>query len=47
MGFFPELGRSPGKGHSNPLQYPCMENSMEKGAWQTTVHGFTKESDTT
>ena len=47
MVFFPELGRSPGEGNSNPLQYPCMENSMERGAWQSIDHGFTKESDTT
>ena len=47
VGLIPRWGRSPGEGNSNPLQYPCMENSMEKGAWQTTVHGFTKESDTT
>ena len=34
--------RSPGEGPSNPLQYSCLENSMDRGAWQATVHGFTK-----
>ena len=37
---------SPGGGHDNPLQYPCLENSMNIGAWQATVHGVA-ESDTT
>ena len=36
------LGRSPGEGHSNPLQYSCMENSMDRGVWQATVHGVAK-----
>ena len=35
----PGLGRSPGGGHGNPLQYSCLENPMDRGAWQTTVHG--------
>ena len=35
-------GRSPGGGHSNPLQYSCLENLMDRGAWQATVHGFAK-----
>ena len=34
----PKLGRSPGGGHGNPLQYSCLENPMERGAWWTTVH---------
>ena len=38
----PELGRSPGEGNGNPLQYSCLENPMEGGAWQATVHGVTK-----
>ena len=39
-GSIPRLGRSPGGGHSNPLQCSYLENSMDKGAWQ--VHGLTK-----
>ena len=38
----PELGRSPGGGHGNPLQYFCLENPMDRGTWQATVHGATK-----
>ena len=38
----PELGRSPGEGNSNPLQYSSLENPMDRGAWQATVHGVTK-----
>jgi len=38
----PGLGRSPGRGHSNPLQYSWLENPMDKGAQPTTVHRFTK-----
>ena len=37
----PGLGRSPGEGNSNPIQYPCLENSTDRGAWQATVHGVT------
>ena len=33
---------SPGEGHGNPLQYSCLDNSMDRGAWQTTVHGVVK-----
>ena len=40
------LGRSPGGGHGNPLQYSCLENPMNKGAWQATVHKIA-ESDRT
>ena len=36
------LRRSPGEGHSNPLQYSCLENSIDGGAWQATVHGVAK-----
>ena len=45
-GSIPGLGRSPGGGHDNPLQYFCLENPMDKGAWQGTVHSVT-ESYTT
>ena len=38
----PGLGRSPGGGHGNPLQYSCLKNSMDRGARQTTVHGIPK-----
>ena len=41
------LRRSPGEGNGNPLQYSCLENSMDRGAWWATVHGVTKESDMT
>ena len=36
------LGRYPEEGNGNPLQYPCLENPMDRGAWQATVHGVTK-----
>ena len=42
----PGLRRSPGEGHENPLQYSCLENSMDRGAWRAIIHGVT-ESDTT
>ena len=38
----PGSGRSPGGGNDNPCQYSCLENSMDRGAWQATVHGITK-----
>ena len=38
----PWLGRSPGEGNGYPLQYSCLENSMDRGAWRATVHGVTK-----
>ena len=38
----PELRRSPGDWHGNPLQYSCLESSMDRGAWWATVHGVTK-----
>ena len=38
----PGSGRSPGEGNGNPLQYSCLENLTEGGAWQATVHGVTK-----
>ena len=46
MGSIPGSGRSPGGGHGNPLQYSCLENPMDRGAWQATIHGVT-ESNTT
>ena len=45
-GSIPGLGRSPGGGHGNPLQYSCLENPMDRGAWQATVCRVT-ESDRT
>ena len=41
-GLIPGLGRSPGEGNGNPLQYSCLENLMDKEAWHATVHGVTK-----
>ena len=38
----PGLGRSPGEGNKNPLQYSSLENSMDRGAWGATVHGIAK-----
>ena len=45
-GSIPGLGKSPGGGHGNPLQYSCLENPMDRGAWQAIVHRVI-ESDTT
>jgi len=47
MGLIPGLGRSPGEGNDYPLQYSCLGNPMDSGAWRATVHGVPKESDTT
>ena len=41
-GLIPGSGRSPGEGNGNPLQYPCLENPMDRGAWRATVHGVSK-----
>ena len=41
------LGKSPGVGNGNPLQYSCLGNPKDRGAWWATIHGVTKESDTT
>ena len=41
-GSIPGSGRSPGGGYGNPLQYSCLENPMDRGAWQATVHGVAK-----
>ena len=38
----PGLGRSPGEGKGNSLQYSCLENPTDKGAWKATIHGITK-----
>ena len=43
----PGMGRSPGKGNSCPLQYSCLEKSMDRGALWATLHGVAKESDMT
>ena len=45
-GSIPGSGRCPGEGNGNPLQYICWENPMDRGAWQATVHGVTKETVT-
>ena len=47
VGSVPGLGRSPGGGNGNPLQYSRLENPTDRGAWWATVHGVTEESDTT
>ena len=47
LSLIPGLGRSAGKGNGNALQYSCLENLMDRGAWQGTVQGVAKESDTT
>ena len=41
-GSIPGLGRSPGEGNGNPLQYSCLENPLDEGAWWATVHGIAK-----
>ena len=47
MGLIPGSGRPPGEGNDNPLQYSCLENSMDRGAWWAAIHRIAKESDTT
>ena len=42
LGSIPASGRSPGGGSGSPLQYSCLENPMDRGAWRATVHGVTK-----
>ena len=44
-GLIPGVGRSPGEGNSNPLQYSCLGNPMDRGAWWMTVHGITDSMD--
>ena len=46
-GLIPGLGRFPGEGNGNPLQYSCLGNPMDRGALQAIVHGVAKESDRT
>ena len=46
MGLIPGSGRFPGRGHGNPIQYSCLENPMDRGAWRATVHSIA-ESDMT
>ena len=41
-GSIPGWGRAPGGGHGNPLQYACLDNLMDRGAWQATGHGVSK-----
>ena len=41
-GVIPELGKSPGEGNGNPLQYSCLENFMDRGAWWAIFYGVTK-----
>ena len=47
MGLILGSGRSPGGGHGNSIQYSCLENPMDKGAWWATVHRVAKSLDTT
>ena len=47
LGLIPGLGRSPGDGNANTLQYSCRGNPMKRGDWWAIVHGVAKESDTT
>ena len=47
LGSIPGSGRSPGGGNGNPLQYSCLKNSMDRGAWWAIVQGVAKESDST
>ena len=47
LGSIPGLGRSPGEGNGNLLQYSCLENPTDRGAWRATAHGAAKESEKT
>ena len=42
LGLIPGVGRSPGEGNGNPLQHSCLENPMDRGAWQAIVHGVVR-----
>ena len=46
-GSIPGSGRSPGEGNGNPVQYSCLENPMDREAWQVTIHGVIKDLDMT
>ena len=46
LGSIPGSGRSPGEGNDNPLQYSCLENPMDRGAWGATVHGVSRSNAT-
>ena len=46
VGLISGLGRFPGGGNGHPIQYSCLENRMDRGAWWAIVHGVTRESDT-
>ena len=45
LGSIPGSGRSPGGGHGNPLQYSCLEKSLDRGAWRAIVHGIANRHD--
>ena len=45
LDLIPGLGRSPGEGNGSPLQYSCLENSVDRGDWQATAHGVANASD--
>ena len=45
LGLIPGLGRLPGEGNGNPLQYSCLENLMDRGAWRSIVHGVAERHD--
>ena len=47
VGLIPGSGKSPGEENGNPLQYSCLGNPMDRGAWQAIIHGVTKELDMT
>ena len=47
LGLIPGLGRCPGEGNGNPLQYSCLGNPVDRDAWQATIHRVPKESDMT
>ena len=47
MDSIPGLGKLPGEGNGSPLEYSCLENPMDRGAWWATVHEVAKESDMT